>query len=422
MTTPPTPAGWYPDPDGSGGQRYWDGIIWTEHRFPAAPAAPPPAPVESPAPAEPAPSAQPAASDEATTIVQLRPIPTATPSGGAHRKPDPEPEPEPEPVAEPEIVSQPEPEPEPVTESEPPIYTGTTEPVTQVFTRSFPSFTPDTPPSAHDAPPSTPPFGFPSSPRPADPPQADFSSSDYSSADYSSAGFSSSGFSSAPPSSGPFPSAPLYDTTAPETKPPSGNRSLVTLYLAACAALLAVLVGLAIYGFIIKKDPSVQIASPGTDTTTEASESSEAPSETDGPGSSATPTNPPTAPAATGDAIDGPLSFTVHGIEVGSTVVMSDAPLEKTAVGEYIVVHMTVTNVGADPTSFVATFQTLHAGGAPYPLDDEATAYLEGTLAGLEPGDSADVSIAFDVPPGTPAEAIELHADPGTPGAQVPLS
>jgi hypothetical protein len=43
-------------------------------------------------------------------------------------------------------------------------------------------------------------------------------------------------------------------------------------------------------------------------------------------------------------------------------------------------------------------------------------------LAGLEPGDSADVSIAFDVPPGTPAETIELHADPGTPGAQVPLS
>jgi hypothetical protein len=193
------------------------------------------------------------------------------------------------------------------------------------------------------------------------------------------------------------------------------------LYLAACAALLAVLLGLAIYGFVIKKDPGVQIASPGTDTTTEASESSEAPSETDGPGSSATPTNPPMAPGATGDATDGPLSFTVHGIEVGSTVVMSDAPLEKTAVGEYIVVHMTVTNVGTDPASFVGMFQTLHAGGTTYPLDDEATAYLEGTFADLEPGASADVSIAFDVPPGTPAEAIELHVDPSTIGTQVPL-
>ena len=98
MTTPPTPAGWYPDPDGSGGQRYWDGNIWTEHRSPAAPAAPPPAPAEPSAPAEPAPpgSWEPAASDEQTSIVRLRPIPTDAPTGGAHRKPDPEPEPEPE--------------------------------------------------------------------------------------------------------------------------------------------------------------------------------------------------------------------------------------------------------------------------------------------------------------------------------------
>ena len=82
----------------------------------------------------------------------------------------------------------------------------------------------------------------------------------------------------------------------------------------------------------------------------------------------------------------------------------------------------TVTNVGTDPASFVGMFQTLHAGGTTYPLDDEATAYLEGTFADLAPGQSADVSIAYDVPVGTPPESIELHADPSTPGAEVPLS
>lgn len=32
MTEPGPPAGWYPDPDGSGAQRYWDGWCWTEQR------------------------------------------------------------------------------------------------------------------------------------------------------------------------------------------------------------------------------------------------------------------------------------------------------------------------------------------------------------------------------------------------------
>lgn len=26
-----TPPGWYPDPMGGGGERYWDGIAWSEH-------------------------------------------------------------------------------------------------------------------------------------------------------------------------------------------------------------------------------------------------------------------------------------------------------------------------------------------------------------------------------------------------------
>lgn len=30
--TPGTPAGWYSDPDGSSGLRYWDGVAWTDHR------------------------------------------------------------------------------------------------------------------------------------------------------------------------------------------------------------------------------------------------------------------------------------------------------------------------------------------------------------------------------------------------------
>jgi TM2 domain-containing membrane protein YozV len=35
---PQTPAGWYPDPSGAPGQRYFDGDVWTDNRAPAPPA------------------------------------------------------------------------------------------------------------------------------------------------------------------------------------------------------------------------------------------------------------------------------------------------------------------------------------------------------------------------------------------------
>jgi uncharacterized RDD family membrane protein YckC len=37
MTYGSAPANWYPDPEGGGGLRYWDGVAWTEHRVPPAP-------------------------------------------------------------------------------------------------------------------------------------------------------------------------------------------------------------------------------------------------------------------------------------------------------------------------------------------------------------------------------------------------
>ncbi|MCW2774492.1 MAG: hypothetical protein JWN91_2818 [Nocardioides sp.] len=35
MAHPPSPpAGWHPNPGPEGGQRYWDGVQWTEHYAP----------------------------------------------------------------------------------------------------------------------------------------------------------------------------------------------------------------------------------------------------------------------------------------------------------------------------------------------------------------------------------------------------
>lgn len=299
MTTPPTPAGWYPDPDGAGGQRYWDGSTWTEHRSPGT---------------------------EATTVVRTRSAPTEE-HVGAHRAPEPEPEPS----------------------------TQVTEPVTQRVPLSGP-------------PPSAP-----------------------------------------PPSAPPAPSAP------------GDNRKLIVWYSAACAGLLAVLVLVVVYGLFLKDDDAAPTAASPTNTTTAET----APTTTGGSGwgePTETGTAAPTKEAESPEASDGPLSFAVWGVETGPTVVSQDAPIEKTAQGEYIVVRLTITNTSDTPATFLGTLQKLVAPGGPYSIDDEATFYIGGGLAELAPGDQADVSVAFDVPPGTQPEAIELHADPLSPGVQVPLT
>ena len=39
-TPPVVPAGWYQDPENPSGQRYWDGVAWTDHRSPIEPPTP----------------------------------------------------------------------------------------------------------------------------------------------------------------------------------------------------------------------------------------------------------------------------------------------------------------------------------------------------------------------------------------------
>lgn len=43
MSTSPV-AGWYPDPQSPGSQRFWDGSVWTDQVRPASGAVPPPPP------------------------------------------------------------------------------------------------------------------------------------------------------------------------------------------------------------------------------------------------------------------------------------------------------------------------------------------------------------------------------------------
>jgi hypothetical protein len=323
VTTPPTPAGWYPDPDGSGGQRYWDGSEWTEHRSPA-----------TPEPAEPQAAAEPPGSEQPTADVQLGPT---GPHVGAHRALDSTPEP----------ASTPEPEPTAA------VDLGSTVPSEQ-----------PTSPVAQSTPPAE----------------------------------------------------PSYFGTPPEASPaaPDDRRRLMIQFAAVCAALVAVLVVAVIYAVFSSKNHTVHVSS-GPSTSKSATPT------TSGSETITTSESPSSVPSA-GAVTDGNFSFQVTDVEAAPSVNSQDTPAEKTAQGQFLIVHMTVTNTGAMSATFLGTLQKLKAGGTMYSIDDEATLYLHGATADTNPGDSTEVAVAFDVPPGTKPDAIELHGDPTSPGVEVPLS
>ncbi|MEO3760978.1 DUF4352 domain-containing protein [Mycobacterium sp. B14F4] len=119
---------------------------------------------------------------------------------------------------------------------------------------------------------------------------------------------------------------------------------------------------------------------------------------------------------------DGDFAFVISGVERVDAVADPAAPeLQKAAAGEYIIVKMTVTNVGTEPQTFFASFNTLSDGTTTYESDDEAWIYLGNTLADLNPGDSIDTAVVFDVPDGTQPVSVELHDGPYSDGVTVEL-
>ena len=366
MSTPPTPAGWYPDPEQAGHLRYWDGGAWTEHRSPlqepAAPPSPEPPAAEPSAAAgdpEPAPPSEPdpqSLTEQPTTEVPLREWsfepPPLEPEGAPSWATEPTPEPTPAPE-----------EPTPV----PPVPL-TDQPTTKVQLRDWSDPTPESAPYADATTPTSP-----------EPPAVE-------------------------PPAGTEPSAPV------------DNRRLIMGFGGAVAALLLVLVLAAVYAFVIHKPDAVDLSSPSSETSSSTTEEATTTSEESAP--SETPLPPPPA----GSATDGPLTFTVVGVETGTTITDTDNEfLTKDAQGEFIVVRLTVQNTTADPGQFLGTFQKLNAAGQQFTIDDQATFYVGGGFVDIPPGGEAAVGLAYDVPPGTVPESVELHADPISPGVVLPL-
>jgi hypothetical protein len=120
--------------------------------------------------------------------------------------------------------------------------------------------------------------------------------------------------------------------------------------------------------------------------------------------------------------VDGAFTFTVIGAETGTTVVdATNDQITKDAQGQYIIVHVIVANNGDNPQTWLSTLQRLKAGDKQFAPDDEASFYLGGSVADVNPGVPLTANIAFDVPVGTIADSIELHESPMSPGVDISL-
>jgi hypothetical protein len=122
---------------------------------------------------------------------------------------------------------------------------------------------------------------------------------------------------------------------------------------------------------------------------------------------------------------DGKFAFTVTKVKKGVKRI-GDQYFGSTAQGQYILIHVTVENIGDKARTFTAGNQTLYdTKGRKFDADDGATVMMgeksRSFLEQINPGNSVKGIVIFDVPRGIRLKAIELHDSLFSGGVTVPL-
>lgn len=124
-------------------------------------------------------------------------------------------------------------------------------------------------------------------------------------------------------------------------------------------------------------------------------------------------------------ARDGRFEFTVNSFECGETTV-GEEPFQEEAQGQFCLMDVTVENIGDEAQFF--------AGDNQYAFSEDGTQYsasTEATFANnpegdelfteINPGNSVDGTIVFDIPEDAEVAYAELHDSPFSGGVRVEL-
>jgi hypothetical protein len=125
------------------------------------------------------------------------------------------------------------------------------------------------------------------------------------------------------------------------------------------------------------------------------------------------------------DYRDGKFAFTVTKIKKGVHRV-GDQYVGQTAQGQFVLVYVTVANIGNEARTFDSGSQKLKdAEGREFSADTEATIAMgdesKAFLEDINPGNGVHGILVFDVPKSIKLKSLELHDSPFSGGVTVPL-
>jgi hypothetical protein len=146
------------------------------------------------------------------------------------------------------------------------------------------------------------------------------------------------------------------------------------------------------------------------------------------PGAAAADASDPAAKAAgaeIGTAVrDGNFEFTVTKMQPGVASVGSD-PLGEKAQGQFVLVHVTVANIGTEPQLLMDSAQTVFdAKGRKFSPDSTAGIYIKDNdvlFTEINPGNTVKGILVFDMPKDAKPASIELHDSAFSGGVSVAL-